>query len=413
MRKKRKDSRGRILMTGEAQRENGSYSYRWTDRFGDRQVVYAPNLNELRMLKENIKKTSQNGLLLRADNITVNDMYKIWVKVKKGVKENTFENYKYMYEKFSMNSIGKYKISTLRKLDIRIFYNELVDEQGLKIRTLDTIHTVLYQILELAVEENYIGANPSNNALNELSRAHRLNSHKEKKKALTLDEQKALLKYLDQDRYGKRLKPIVIIMLYTGLRVGEITGLTWDDIDFENNTLSVKRTLTYFKQKDGKFRRRINTPKSPSSYRTIPMLNVVREAFIQERKFIEAEQVPMNTIIDGVGNFIFINLKGNVKLQSTINQSLRRLIKKYNEKVNNDSQIEDKMILLPQISCHTLRHTFATRQVEANVNLKVVQQSLGHSSIETTMDIYVEATEELKVNEFQKMENYLNDFDII
>ena len=231
MRKKRKDSRGRILMTGEAQRENGSYSYRWTDRFGDRQVVYAPNLNELRILKERIKKTSLDGSASRSNSLTVNDMYKIWIKIKKGVKENTLLNYKYMYEKFAMDAIGKHQLSTLRKLDFRIFYNHLVDEKGLQIKTLDTIHTVLYQVMELAVDEDYIRANPTSNALNELSREHRLNVHLNRKKSLSQQEQKIFMDMLDEDHYGRRLKPIVTIMLYTGLRVGEITGLTWNDID--------------------------------------------------------------------------------------------------------------------------------------------------------------------------------------
>lgn len=100
MTKRRKDSQGRILQTGEAQRPNGTYSYRWTDRFGDRQTVYAPTLNELRIQKEKIKLIEKEGLLGANDNLTVNDIYEVWIKVKKGVKDNTLQNYKYMYEKF-------------------------------------------------------------------------------------------------------------------------------------------------------------------------------------------------------------------------------------------------------------------------------------------------------------------------
>ena len=211
--------------------------------------------------------------------------------------------------------------SSWQHIKVRLFYNDLVDDKGLNIKTLDTIHTIIYQIFELAVDEDYIRANPSSNAMKELKRTYSLNKHEDKREALTIEEQKLFLEYLDHDIYSRRIKPVVVILLYTGLRIGELTGLTWDDIDFENNTITVRRTLTNYKHADGKHRDKLNTPKTPSAYRTIPMLDIVKEAFIQERKFIEEENLPTNVVLDGVTNFVFINLNGNIKKQDTINQS--------------------------------------------------------------------------------------------
>lgn len=303
-----------------------------------------------------------------------------------------------------MENIGEYPLFNIKKSDIRIFYNQLVESRGLKIRTLDCIHTVLYQVLELAVDEDRIRINPSSNALNELKRIN--NDGEKKKKALTLEEQIAFEKYLGENKITNRWEPIFIIMLNTGLRVGEVTGLTWDDINFESNTISVNRTLTYYKHEDNKTRLTVNTPKTKNSRREIPMISSVREAFKKEKEIQKDLNISQTLEVDGIRNFVFINRFGNPINQAPLNKALRRMVKLYNEE--QLQKYNDEAVFLPKISCHTLRHTFTTRQVEAGTNLKVLQDVLGHADVRTTMNVYAEATEDLKQKEFEKYNLYLN-----
>lgn len=196
-------------------------------------------------------------------------------------------------------------------------------------------------------------------------------------------------------------------MINTGLRAGEVTGLTWDDINFENNTISVNRTLVYYKHEDGKTRFSVNTPKTKSGYRTVPMMEVVREAFLEEKELQKMLDIPQGIIIDGYTNFIFINRFGGVQNQNMLNKALRRIVDFCNEELLSSAKEDHEVLLLPRMSCHILRHTFATRQVESGVNLKVIQETLGHSDIKTTLNIYADASEELKSNEFDKLQGYL------
>lgn len=402
---RRKDNKGRVLLKGESQRQNGIYDYRWRDKAGRRHSVYARTLKELREKKEAIFRNEVDGLQVTSSRMTLNDMYNIWTKIKRGLKPNTFQNYKYMYETFVKDYIGKYPLTEIRKSDIRIYYNQLVESKGFKIRTLDSIHTVLYQVLKLAVEEDRIRTNPASEALTELKRTH--NTGERKRKALTLEEQIAFEKYLGKNKITNRWEPIFIIMLNTGLRVGEATGLTWDDIDFDNNTISVNRTLVYYKPENKPSKYIINTPKTKNSKRVIPMIDSVRQAFKQEVQIQKDLNIKQVGDVEGIKNFIFINRFGNPINQAPLNKALRRMVRLFNEEEMQKELSEEKLNLLPQISCHTLRHTFTTRQVEAGTNLKVLQEVLGHSDIRTTMDIYAEATEDLKQKEFEKYNLYL------
>lgn len=131
--------------------------------------------------------------------------------------------------------LGNVVITNLKKSDVRSFYNYLVEERHVKVSTIDSIHTVLHQVLQVAVDDEYIFNNPSDNALKELKQSR--TSGKKGHRALTLKEQQLFESFLENTSRYKGWYPVFITMLWTGLRVGEVTGLCWEDIDFESNTM--------------------------------------------------------------------------------------------------------------------------------------------------------------------------------
>ena len=151
---KRRDKSRVVLRTGESQRADGTYHYCWTDANRKRRYVYAKTLDELRYKEEQIEKDKKDGIKAEARYTTLNDIYELWKDLKRGLKNNTFENYKYMYETFVRQQIGSKTVSSLKKSDIKRFYNYLADERHLKPATIDNIHTVLHQILDMAVDDS-------------------------------------------------------------------------------------------------------------------------------------------------------------------------------------------------------------------------------------------------------------------
>lgn len=161
-RPKRKDKTRTVLRTGELQRSDGSYQYSWTDENHKRRYVYSKTLEALRIKEEAIEKDKSDGIKAEARYVTLDDLYELWKDLKRGLKNNTFENYKYIYETFVRRQIGSKRVSTFLKSDIKRFYNYLVDERGLKPATVDGVHNILHQIFDMAVDDNYIRTNVQN-----------------------------------------------------------------------------------------------------------------------------------------------------------------------------------------------------------------------------------------------------------
>lgn len=401
---KRYDSRRRLLKKCEYEKADGHYIYRWTDGKGKRHSVTAPTLEELRCKEEQIQVNKHDGIRAEAVNVTVNDIYRLWCNMKRGLKDNTFQNYKYMYDTFVAPDLGRLKIQALKRSDVKRFYNKLVDERGLKINTADSVHTVLHQVLQVAVEDGYIRNNVADNTLKELKQSHNMgDAHK---KALTIPEEKLFQDFLKRE--GSQYRhwyPVFTVMLGTGMRVGEITGLRWCDIDLEGGIIDVNHTLVYYNHATNGCYFNVHTPKTRAGERKIPMLAYVKEAFIEEKSYQERNNIRCTSVIDGYSDFIFVNRFGGVQHQGTLNKAIRRMVRDCNDEIlNKDPNAE---VLLPNFSCHSLRHTFTTRLVESGVNIKVVQEVLGHKDVSTTLDIYTDVTKELAKREFDNLEEKL------
>ena len=403
---KRYDKKRRLLKTGESERPDGYYQYRFTDRKGQRHTITSATLEDLRKREEQIIRDKADGIRADAKNVTLDDMFELWSRLKRGLKGNTYQNYCYMYRTFVGPEIGRFRITTLKRSDIKAFYNSLVDEKNLKIATVDNIHTVLHQVLAVAVEDGYMRMNISDNLLKELKQAH--NMGKSHRKALTVPEQELFLEFLSREDIPYRhWRPIFSIMANTGMRVGEITGLQWEDIDLDNGMIEVNHTLVYYNHAENGCHFSIHTPKTNAGRRVIPILEDVKKAFLEEKQYQEFNGLKCNAAVDGYTDFIFINRFGNLQHQGTLNKALRRIIRDCNDM--QLSKNEKNPVLLPRFSCHSLRHTFTTRLVEAGVNLKVIQDTLGHKDFSTTMDIYTDVTKELKQREFDQLQEKMNE----
>ena len=400
---KRKDKDRIVLRKGECQRPNGSYDYRWTDQFGKRHVIYGKTLEELREKEKEVDRDISDGIKAEKRNTTINELFDLWCHIKRGLKDNTFQNYKYMYNTFVRPKFGKLKISQVKKSDVKRFYNYLADERGLQASTIDSIHTVLHQVFDLAVDDGYIRSNPSERVLKELKQAHCFQT--EKRKALTVAEQELFLDYLRNTPQYRHWYPIFAVMLGTGLRVGEATGLRWCDIDLDEGLIDVNHTLVYYShgpQKGCSFN--VNTPKTKAGERVVPMLGFVKEAFLEERENQKETGISCKASVDGYTDFIFVNRYGDTQHLGTLNKAIRRIIRDCNDAQFEKS--ENPEVLLPHFSCHTLRHTFTTRMCEAGVNIKVIQDALGHADVSTTLGIYADVTKDLRKDEFAGLDAY-------
>ena len=403
MAERRKDNKKRVLKEGEYQRPNGSFEFKWRDKRGKRHSVYAKTLEDLRTKELDVLRDVLDGIRTDKKDLTINDLYYRWLQLKKGLKANTRQGYIYSYTQYVESDFGETHIVDLKRSDVRAFYNHLADALHLKVATVDSVHTVLHQVLALAVEDDYLRYNPADEALKELRKAH--NADTKKKRALTIQEQNLFEEFLSKEGRYHRWYPIFIVMLYTGMRVGEVTGLRWSDIDLDEGMIRVNHTLVYFDR--GGVERcgfAINMPKTEAGHRLIPMLPKVRDAFIKEREYQREIGLSCDAVVDGYTDFIFINRFGRTQNQSTLNKALRRIIRDCNYEVLDKG--EKDAVILPRFSNHSLRHTFTTRMCEAGVNIKAMQDILGHADAETTLQIYAEATKEMKRAELINFEDY-------
>lgn len=213
------DSNRTRLKTGETQRPNGTYAYRWSTPDGKRHSIYAPTLEKLREQEEQIIVDKHDGIRSDVKSITVNEMFNLWCQLKRGIKDSTFKNYIYMYELFVKPSFGKNRLVQVKKSDVRKFYNSLADGKVLKIATIDNVHNVLHQVFQVAVDDGMIRQNPTDNMLKELKLSHGF--EREKKEALTVAQQKLFFDYMLSHPKDIHWYPVFYVMANTGMRVGD------------------------------------------------------------------------------------------------------------------------------------------------------------------------------------------------
>lgn len=393
--KVRKDKKGYGLRTGECQRADGRYSYSYTDRNGQRRSIYSKTLPELRVREKQLQRDYEDGLdPYAAAKLTLNDIYDRYISQKFDLKATTRANYKYMYNNFVRDTFGKRKISDIRYSDVKAFYYTILNEKQMKANTLDNVHTQLHPAFRMAVRDGLIRTNPSDGVMAEIKKSKIWD--KPKRHAFTIPQQQAFINFLESNREYEGWLPVITVLLGTGMRIGECLGLRWEDVDFENHTISVNHNLTDRPDENGECKKHIQTPKTDAGNRMIPMIDDVFEAFLTEYEIQKCLGF-CEEVIDGYSGFIFSTSTHTVYSASAVNNAIRRATTAYNEKEKKVARKEKReALILPNFSAHNLRHTFCTRFCENETNLKVIQDIMGHADITTTMDIYAEVTSEKK-----------------
>lgn len=416
MAEKRKDSKGRVLRNGEVQRADGKYMFRYTDANGERRTIYSWKLVEtdklpsgkkckesLRLMEEKALRDNQDGIeTARAEKITVNDLFDSFMDLRTELRESTRCNYFTLYNSHVRNGFGRKKIAVVKYSDVYKFYMDLCSIYGLKLSSVKSINSIVWQLFDIAERDSLIRKNPAQGAM--ISVTHKLKEESEKRDALTVEEQSKLVDYVYTNNKYKRYGVLFTTLLGTGMRIGEALGLRWCDVDFRNNMIIVDHTLSYKPSENGGYRYKISSPKTKAGIREIPMFSDVKSALQKEkrRKKLVYEE-PFT--VDGYTGFIFLNSAGKVFTPAFVFDTIQNIVADFNRDEMADARRENRAPhYLPKISAHILRHTFCTRMCENENNLKVIQDVMGHKTIRTTFDVYNSATKESKKLSFSNLE---------
>ena len=401
-------AKGRIkLKKGEYQRPNGSFEYKWTDRYGKRHSEYAKTLIELRIKEDAIRKDLLDGLTGINLNLTINSYFKIWQKIKSGVRESSFSTYLRLYQRYIETQFGETKLKDPTYSKVVLFYKDLLENHGLGISSVNNINVVLSMILNVAIRDGVLRTNPCNGALKELKRKYA--GTKKEVKALTKAEQDVFEDFLKKPGIFHSLYPLITVMLYTGIRVGELGGMRWADIDFEKNQIEIAHTLLFEEkpgQKGSVFS--LNPPKTKTSERKIPMNPKVRDALLREKNRQLANGISCNVTVNGYSDFVFLDDNGSLIHYKKLNHRLDRISKAIDNEIKSNGTVNG-LTSFPHVHSHMLRHTFATRMREAGADIKATADIMGHTEVNLTLNTYTDASEDFKRQEIALLDQIKTD----
>ena len=404
----RKDNKGRVLLKGEAQRKDGRYHFAYTNIIGKRCYLYAHDLTELRKKEREYHIADWQGVRNYSECVSVNHMYDRALSLKVGLKPSTYATYRQSYDNYVRDDFGKRQVKSVRHSDILAFYSHLVKD-GLSAKSIQHIHIQVYSAFKLALRDGLILYNPAEGAYGEFKRAAGIESRK--MRALTEEEQKTFLEFIDGHPIWGRYHSIFLVMVGTGMRVGELCGLRWEDVDIERRIVDINHNLVCVKAVKGGEKEHlvVTTPKSEAGKRQVPIMKPVVEAFMEEFLWAQSKNFVSETV-DGYTDFIFTKQNGSVYTSTRLDTALKGIVRAYNREEEAIAKAEKREPrLLPHISNHMLRHTFCTRLCERDVNPKVIQTLMGHASISITMNIYAEVS---KAKQFEEIDKLADELDV-
>ena len=398
-----KSLQGKELGKGINQMKDGRYRGRYTDEHGKRGAIYDKNLAKLkRELKQKqkevlIKKeTGDVGNAIKS-NLTLNEVYEMWRDnelIPSSRKKSTKYTYMRIYSTHVYKTFGKIKICEF-DYDILLRYLN-------KVKQKDRITIVLKQIFEFAVKSKIITHNCAKQIRSK-------NNNKSKIIYLTDVEQNTLIEY--SRKKNEYFTNIFIIALNTGMRIGEIAGLTLDELDIDNDLLYVKHQVqkvqyNYEYNIDKvimiceKSLFYLDTPKSKKSIRIVPMNKESKEAILW---LLDHKNYVTREVYIKRRNVLYQNDELLKKLIITYNGTPIRCetLNKHLDKVIDNILKDNPDFRIKHISVHGLRHSFATRCLDKNINTRVIQKLLGHNNDRIT-ELYAHVPDKKIIEDFKK-----------
>lgn len=381
---KRRDNKNRVLNRGESQRQDGRYTYKYTDTFGKAKYVYAWKLLptdktpagkredlSLREKERIIQRDLFDGIDTKGSKMTLCQLYAKKNAQRPNVKKSTQQGRKYLMDVLEQDKLGARSIDSIKPSDAKEWAVRM-KAKGLSYKTINNYKRSLKASFYMAIEDDYVRKNPFDFPLSEV-----IEDDSKPKIALIEEQEASLLDFMKQDKVYSKYYDDVLILLKTGLRISELCGLTRSDLDFKNHTIRINHQL--LKDKDGFY---IAEPKTKSGVRNVPMSEETEKAF---QRVLKRKQKPKLKEIDGYRNFLFISPNGYPMQEGSYKSALNGVVKKYNK--------SHKKTPLPKITPHSLRHTFCTQLSQKNMNPKNLQYIMGHASITITLDLYAHASE--------------------
>ena len=363
---KRKDRNGRVLKTGENQRKNGTYDYRYTDSCGKVRCIYAKTLEDLRKKEAAIQRDLADSIDYAAGEVSVADLVDRYMSMKRGIGHNTKRAYGTVINRIKESEFGQMKVRNVKLSDAKRFYIDLHDT-GSKRNTISIYHSVLRPTFEMAVDDDMIRKNPFKFKVADI-----IPDDAVKRTALTKQQQENYLHFIQENGQDNYYDDIVILM-GTGLRVSELYGLTKKDVDFKKRLIFIDHQLCRTAEKPYF----VKSPKTSSGVRCIPMSDVVYMAL---KRVVTNRQSPtVELLVDGYNGFLFLDKSGMPKVAMHLENYMRGVQKKL-ERVYGKS--------FPRVTPHVLRHTFCTNMQRAGIDVKSLQYLMGHSNVSVTLDVY-------------------------
>lgn len=377
-----KDAKESKLPPGVALRADGRYMGRFVVD-GEQFTFYDKNLKKLVKKMQEKRYEVEHGFYCKETNITVEGWFETWLKEYKEntVKAGTIESYSQNFLLYIKPILGKRKLSQVRPEHIQKLLNNMTKKYAPA--TINLTVVILGGMYKQAYKNKLVASNPMLVVV-----PPKKKGTKKKIRVLSLEEQKVFIEYAKDSTYYD----LYIVALNTGMRLGELRGLMWGDIDFENKIIHIQRTMRYFHGKGTM----LDSPKTSSSNRDIPMLdNVYR--ILRSHK---ANQLKMKMYLgdrwkNDFPDLVFTNPWGRHISDTAINNDMKKI----------ENEIVASGIKFEHIYPHVLRHTFATRGLERGIPPKVMQELLGHTSITMTLDIYSHVLPDTKAKELEKIAN--------
>lgn len=377
---KRRDSRNRVLRNGESQRADGRYAYVYTDALGKQKFLYSWKLEEtdcvpkgrrdciaLREKVKALKRGLEDGIAPDGGGLTVLGLVEKYMALKMGVRHNTLANYHFVANLIKKEAFGSKRIDKVRISDAKMWFVKLQSD-GRGYSTIHAVRGVVRPAFQLAVDDDLIRKNPFDFRLSTV-----VVNNSETREALTEEQEREFLEFIKNDGHFSRYYDAIYILLHTGLRISEFTGLVEADIDFQNGKVKVARQLQ--RKRDMEYI--IENTKTQSGARHIPMTDEVRECFgriLKNRKKPKKEPS-----VGGRQGFLFLDKNEMPMVALHWEKYFQHIREKYNR--THEGQ-------LPRVTPHVCRHTFCTNMAKSGMNPKTLQYIMGHADIGVTLNTY-------------------------